>query len=62
MSPDFNVLDLCFFNSLQTLQLCKLATTFEELRYNVFVAFREYETAKLSDIWITMQLIYNKVI
>ena len=62
MSPDLNVLDLCFFNSLQTLQLCKLATTFEELRDNVLTAFREYETARLSDIWITLQLIYNEVI
>ena len=62
MSPDLNVLDLCFFNLLQTSQLCKLATTFEELRDNVLTAFREYETAKLSDIWITLQLIYNEVI
>ena len=54
MSPDSNVLDLSFFNLLQTLQLYKLATTFEELGDNVFVAFREYETAKLSDIWITL--------
>ena len=62
MSPDLNVLDLCFFNLLQTLQLCKLATTFEELRDNVLTSFREYETTKLSDIWITLQLIYNEVI
>ena len=62
MSPDLSVLDLCFFNSLQTSQLCKLATTFEELRDNVLAAFREYETAKLSNIWKTLQLIYNEVI
>ena len=45
MSPDLNVLDLCFFNSLKTLQLCKLATTFEELRDNIFTVFCEYDTA-----------------
>ena len=32
------------------------------MRDNVLIAFREYETAKLSDIWITLQLIYNEVI
>ena len=46
MSLDLNVLDLCFFNLLQTLQLCKLATTFEELRDNIFTVFCEYDTAK----------------
>ena len=50
ISPDSNVLDLCFFNSLQTSQLCRLATTFKDLRDNVLAAFREYEIAKLSDI------------
>ena len=40
----------------------KLETIFAELRGNVLTIFREYETAKLSDIWITLQLIYNEVI
>ena len=62
MSPNLNVLDLCFFNSLQTSQLCKLATAFEELRDNVLAVFRDYETAELSNIWITLELIYNEVI
>ena len=62
MSPDLNVLDLCFFNSLQTSQLYKLVTTFEELRDNFFTVFCEYDTAKLSAICNILQLIYNEVI
>ena len=62
MSPDLNVLDLSFFNSLQSLHYKKLCHMYEDLCMNVENAFKEYQHENLSNIWLTLQSIYNEVI
>ena len=62
MSPDLNILDLGFFNSIQSLHYRKLCRTYEELQKNVCDAFANYKVSTLSDLWLTLQAIYNEVI
>ncbi|KAH9111269.1 hypothetical protein LEN26_008186 [Aphanomyces euteiches] len=56
-SPDFNVLDLGFFNSNQSLQYQKKKTTrtIEELILAVEDAFRELPSSSLSKNFLTLQ-------
>lgn len=56
-SPDFNVLDLGFFASLQTLQHRKKARTIEQLVDNVEEAFRELPFTKIDRVFMTLQSI-----
>ena len=62
ISTDLNVLDLCFFCLLESSQLCKLATIFEESRDYIFTSFCDYDTNKLFNIWIILQLIFIEFI
>ncbi|KAF0709336.1 hypothetical protein AaE_012907 [Aphanomyces astaci] len=54
-SPDFNVLDLGFFNSIQSLQHQKSTRSIEELVDAVQAAFYEMPVATLSKTLITLQ-------
>ncbi|KAJ0391581.1 hypothetical protein ATCC90586_010674 [Pythium insidiosum] len=54
-SPDFNVLDLGFFASLQSLQHRKKARSIEELVDNVDEAFRELPMTNIDRVFLTLQ-------
>ncbi|KAF0768545.1 hypothetical protein AaE_002772 [Aphanomyces astaci] len=54
-SPDFNVLDLGFFNSIQSLQHQKCTRTIEELIDAVKAAFFELPMDTVSKTFITLQ-------
>ena len=54
-SPDFNVLDLGFFNAIQSLQHQIAPTSIEELVTAVETAFRQLEPSKLNDCFLTLQ-------
>ncbi|KAF0767358.1 hypothetical protein AaE_002856, partial [Aphanomyces astaci] len=54
-SPDFNVLDLGFFNSIQSLQHQKSTRSIEELIGAVEAAFYELPMDTLSKTFITLQ-------
>jgi hypothetical protein len=53
-SPDFNVLDLGFFNAIQSLQQQKKAETIEQLIQHVEAAFNELSPETLEKVWITL--------
>ncbi|KAF0685579.1 Aste57867_22566 [Aphanomyces stellatus] len=59
-SPDYNVLDLGFFNSIQSLQHQKSTKTIEELIDAVERAFVELPNANLSKTFITLQKVLEK--
>ena len=61
MSPDRNILDLAFSNSIQSLHYRKLWKTYEELYDNVFESFDEYKVSLVTNLWLTLQTIYNEV-
>lgn len=54
-SPDLNVLDLGYFNSIQSLQHEKSPSNLDSLIAVVEESFRELEPHKLNDIFITLQ-------
>lgn len=54
-SPDFNVLDLGFFHSIQTLQFKKRAKNLDELFSNVCEAFAELSCDTLDATFLTLQ-------
>ncbi|KAF0726999.1 hypothetical protein Ae201684P_015801 [Aphanomyces euteiches] len=54
-SPDFNVLVLGFFNSIQSLQYQKTTRTIEEVILAVEDAFRELPSSSLSKNFLTLQ-------
>jgi hypothetical protein len=49
-SPHFNVMDLGFFNSMQSLQTQKPAHSIDELIQNVQTAFEELEPQALDNL------------
>jgi hypothetical protein len=53
-SPDFNVLDLGFFNSIQSLQQQKSANTIDELIEHVIDAYYEVKPDTLNKVWLTL--------
>ncbi|XP_074266633.1 uncharacterized protein LOC141589912 [Silene latifolia] len=55
-SPDLNILDLGFFNAIQSLQQKKRSKTVDELIDAVEKSFMEYPTIKIERTWITLQL------
>jgi hypothetical protein len=61
-SPDFNVLDLGFFNSIQSLQHQKSTRSIEELIDAVQSAFYEMPVATLSKTFITLQKVMERSI
>lgn len=54
-SPDFNVLDLGFFNAIQSLQHQSAPETIDELIQAVEESFQKLEKEKLDNVFITMQ-------
>lgn len=54
-SPDFNVLDLGFFNSLQSKAYLKNAKTMDELISNVEKEFNDYSPVDLRRVFLTLQ-------
>ncbi|XP_074293660.1 uncharacterized protein LOC141620774 [Silene latifolia] len=53
-SPDLNVLDLGFFNSIQSLQAKTRASTIDKLVSNVLEAWDEEPAQCLSDVWLSL--------
>lgn len=54
-SPDFNVLDLGFFNSIQSLQHQSTPKTIDELIDCVITAFNSLNLEKLDNVFLTLQ-------
>ena len=61
-SPDFNVLDLGFFNSIQSLQYRKLTRTIDELIDAVESSFNGLPSSTLSKTFITLQKVMEKAL
>jgi hypothetical protein len=53
-SPDFNVLDLGFFNSIQSMQQQNPASNIDELIESVIKAYNEIKPETLNNVWLTM--------
>ncbi|KAE8775203.1 hypothetical protein D1007_52324 [Hordeum vulgare] len=60
-SPDFNVLDLCFHNSLQSLTDCRSPKNIRELVEGVAEEFENYEVDKLFRSFVTLQAVMVEV-
>jgi hypothetical protein len=58
-SCNFNVLDLCFFNSLQVMQLNDPKNTVVEMVESVKQKFGAYDKDKLNRCFLTLQQVYN---
>ena len=61
-SPDLNVLDLGYFNSIQGLQYKKECGNVDELVSNVRESYEELEYKKLLNVWITLQLVMLSIL
>ena len=61
-SPDTNVLDLGFFNSIQSLQHRKHSNTTGELIKVVKEAFAELQREKLNKIFLTQQKVHEMIL
>ena len=61
-SPDMNVLDLGFFNSLQSHQQERLASNVQEIINNVTAVYNAYPPEKLNDVFLTLQTVLEEVI
>jgi hypothetical protein len=61
-SPDLNVNDLGFFNSLQTMQLRNPSTTTMQLKEAVETAHHNYHSSKLKDVFLTLQAVMNCIL
>jgi hypothetical protein len=60
-SPDMNVLDLCFFSSIQSLAFESAPNTLKELIESVERAYDSYEVDKLAKVYITLQSVLVEV-
>ena len=61
-SPDLNVLDLGYFNAIQSFQHQRRSTSIEELVENVQQSYNDLSINQLHNIWITWQLVMLRVI
>ncbi|ETV70600.1 hypothetical protein H257_13975 [Aphanomyces astaci] len=61
-SPDFNVLDLSFFASIQSLQYKKISRTVNDVVRHTMDALSELNYEKLADVFLTYQLVMRLVI
>ena len=61
-SPDLNVLDLGYINSIQILQKTKVCREVEDLVSGVFSYYVELENMKLVNIWMTWKLVMLEII
>lgn len=60
-SPDLNILDLGFFNAIQSLQYKVCPKTVEELIHAVEKSFDEYCSRKVNRIFLTLQLCMQEI-
>ena len=58
-SPDLNILDLGFFNSIHSLQMKKTMSTVDELITAVEQSFAELEYSTLNDLFMTLQSVMS---
>lgn len=58
-SPDFNVLDLGFFNSIQALQHQNAPKSIDDLIECVHKAFEDLEWTSLDDVFLSLQMAMN---
>ncbi|GAA0151904.1 hypothetical protein LIER_10521 [Lithospermum erythrorhizon] len=61
-SPDLNILDLGFFNAIQSLQRKSCAKKFEELVLVVQQAFADYPPRKVNLVFLTLKLCMKEII
>ena len=61
-SPDLNVLDLGYFNAIQSFQQKRRSTSIVELVENVQQSYNDLSINQLHNIWITCQLVILRVI
>ena len=61
-SPDLNVLDLGFFNAIQSLQLKNMYQTTADLIQSVKTAFENLASAKLKSIFLVLQKVHEQII
>jgi hypothetical protein len=61
-SPDLNILDLGFFNALQSAYYGRSPTNNIEIIQCVQRAFDAYPANKINRLWVTLQSIYNCVL
>jgi hypothetical protein len=61
-SPDLNILDLGFFNALQSAYYGSSPTSEIEIIQCVTQAFNEYPPNKINRLWVTLQSIYNCIL
>ncbi|CAN0166365.1 unnamed protein product [Laminaria digitata] len=61
ISPDLNILDLGFFNSIQSLQDRTTPRTIDDLIAEVKTAFDAQTTEKLGAVWTTLQSILQEI-
>ena len=61
-SPDLNVLDLGYFNSIQSLQQTKVCHEVEDLVSAVVSSYVELDNRKLENVWMTWKLVMLDVI
>lgn len=61
-SPDVNICDLGFFNTVQSIQQEKCASRIEDLVQNVQDAFEEVESTSLLDNFITIQAVFREIL
>lgn len=60
-SPDLNVLDLGFFNSIQALQYRAAPRDLDDLILEVESAFEELKPETLDNVWVTLQSCMEKI-
>ncbi|ETV89523.1 hypothetical protein H257_00775 [Aphanomyces astaci] len=60
MSPDFNVLDLGFFNSIQALQHRQVVTGIDDIILAVHGAFDELDFRVLDKTFMTLQKVMEE--
>ena len=61
-SPDLNVLDLGFFNAIQSLQVRNLYQSTQDLIRSVKTAFQNLASAKLKSIFLVLQKVHEQII
>lgn len=61
-SPDLNILDLSFFNAIQSVQNKIVSNNVEELISAVEKSFKEYPYSKINDAFITLQSIMEQTL
>lgn len=61
-SPDLNVLDLGFFNAIQSLQASRVATKIDDLVEAVLLSYSQISPTLLERNFITLQSVMNKVL